>query len=99
MNRSVKVYGWYGHRRECPPAANGSRQTREIVAASSIAGAMRLTGERRSNLWDICETGNQHEIETAMAEPGVVFWKPLYNYKSGGWTAVRPATPAQGVSG
>lgn len=79
--RKLKVYGWTGIRQECPPAANGSRQTREVVATTSKKEAARLVDPERSwmrpSLSEIGETGNAEEIEMAMAEPGVVFWCPL----------------------
>lgn len=88
-SRRLKVYGWTGHRFECPPAPNGSHQTREIVAASSVAEVMRLSGRRRSGLFNICETGNDEEIATAMAEPGVVFWRGINDWR-GPWTRTEP---------
>jgi len=75
--RRLKVYGWQGHRYECPPSANGSKQTREICAAPSIAQIMRDTGQTRADLFNICETGNDEEIAQAMSEPGTVWWAPL----------------------
>jgi len=78
----LKVYGWQGHRSECPPAANGGQQTREIVAAPSKAAAARAAGKKDPrSLFNFDETGNQHEIEIAMAEPGTVFWRPLDHRK------------------
>lgn len=74
----MKVYGWMGYRRECPPTRNGGRQTREIVAAKSGAAAARAAGVKRpAQLFNFCETGNKREIYIATAHPGVVFWAPL----------------------
>lgn len=79
--RKLKVYGWTGYRRDCPPAPNGNRQTREIVATTSKKEAARLVDPERS--WmrppvsEIDETGNAAEIELATANPGVVFWCPI----------------------
>jgi hypothetical protein len=33
-----------------------------------------------ARLWNLCETGNSKEIEIAMSEPGVIFWKPIGDY-------------------
>jgi hypothetical protein len=75
MKRRLKVYGWSGYRLE---AAGPHRQTREIVAAPTMVAAARAAGcVRARQLWNLCETGNKREIETAMAEPGVVFWRAL----------------------
>jgi len=85
----LKVFGWYGHRRE---AAKGGRreQTREILAAHSITECLRITGEpTRAWLWQITETGNAAEIAAAMAEPGVVFWRQSDDY-SGPWNRAEP---------
>lgn len=77
--KQLKVYAWQGWRNECPPAANGNHQTREICAAPSAAAAARAAGvkspARLGSNFGL--TGNVHEIETAMKEPGVVFWSPL----------------------
>jgi hypothetical protein len=42
MTTPLKVYGYRGWRDECPPAPNGSKQTREIVAAKMLAWAVHL---------------------------------------------------------
>ena len=76
----LKVYRWTGARRECPRAPNGSRQTRELCAAHSKAELARIVGVKSSHspeLWNLSETGNDGDIAIAMAEPGVVFWRPL----------------------
>ena len=74
MRRKLKVYGWTGRRHE---ANAPHHQTREIMAATSIAEIVRLLGCRRSDLFNVCETGNAIEIATAMTEPGINFWKEL----------------------
>lgn len=79
MARKLKVYGWQSFRNGTLP--NGRKfygQTREIMAAPSAAEVMRVTGMTRSE-WTHsgCETGNEHEVELAMAFPGVVWWAPL----------------------
>ena len=93
MTRPLKVYGWRGWRSACPPAPNGGRQTREIVAAPSIAAALRAAGDAGPSREEICSTGNAEEIATAMQEPGIVFWIPLDARKPHSWVRVgeRPA--------
>ena len=91
MPRKLKVYGWRGYRGECPPAPNGSHQTREIMAALSMAAVTRAMGYKNAQTGirqlDLCETGNDNEIETAMNEPGAVFWCPLNQLpKDRAWT-------------
>lgn len=83
----LKVYGWRSHRAECPPAPNGSHQTREIMAANSVAEVLRATGMTRStwNSEGLGETGNPMEIAVAMADPGNIYWKP-YNDNNDTWT-------------
>lgn len=88
MARKLKVYGWCGYRIECKLAPNGSRQTREICAAHSIAEIKRIYGV---NPWNICETGNEKEISIAMSSPGTIFWIPLdesYRSDSTAWIEV-----------
>ena len=74
MNKTqkLKVYSWIGNRSECPRTAGGSGQTREIVSAPSKAAA-RTVGAPSN----ITETGARDEVETALASPGVVLWRPL----------------------
>ncbi len=74
----MKVYGWQGNRFECPPAANGGHQTREVVAAHSKAEAARLAGVNYpSQLFNLGESGNEHDAKIARSSPGSVFWQPL----------------------
>ena len=74
----LKVYSWQGWRSECPAARNGSSQTTEVVAVKSKAAAARGAGVNRpAQLFNLTETGNDQDIAAAMAEPGVVFWRPL----------------------
>ncbi len=83
MPRSLFVYGYRGWRNECRPAANGNKQTREIVAVTSVAAAHRafIASGLNCSINDVrnygAETGNELELKTALAEPGVVFWAPL----------------------
>lgn len=80
MARKLRVYGWQGYRYDAPKHGD----TREIVAATSMREAARAAGEFYSSgepapqrLFNLCETGNAREIETAMTEPGVIFWRGL----------------------
>lgn len=75
--RKLKVYGWRGYRSECPPAANGNKQTREICAAPTKTAALRAAGTRPSAGDFTGETGNEKEIALAIANPGVVLWAPI----------------------
>lgn len=76
--RVRKVYGWLGWRSECLPSANGSQQTREVVAALSQAAAARAFGCSMSSFKRYGgETGNVEELRIAFTKPGVVFWKKL----------------------
>ena len=85
----LKVYGWIGVRSACEPSANGSQQTREIVAAPSLAQVMRLTGLSRSYLTNYgCETGNEEELLVALGKPGTIFWQPL---RGGAWQESKQA--------
>jgi hypothetical protein len=69
------VYGWQSKRKEAP---GHHRLTREIVAARSKAEAVRCAGYRRaSQMVNLAETGNAHEIRTALSRPGAVFWASL----------------------
>lgn len=87
----MRVYGYTGSRLECPPARNGSLQTREIVAARSFVAAARAFGKSPSSLRPWCsETGNAEELSIAFAKPGVVFWRPLDFYGEGGWHEAQP---------
>lgn len=87
MSRSKKlhVYGWQGWRTECPAAPNGGRQTREVCAAHSKAEAARVAGKKWAHqLFNFGETGNEQDIAAAMAQPGVVLWRPLDD-RTGEW--------------
>jgi hypothetical protein len=74
--RKTKVYGWNGYRSECPPALNGSCQTREICATTSIKRLCEILGCMKSELLCLSETSNTQECRLAMAAPGAVFWRP-----------------------
>jgi hypothetical protein len=59
-------------------------KNRVIVAANSHAQAIRAWQRHYARLSSYYarlhsnETGNDTEIATAMAKPGMVFWKPLH---------------------
>lgn len=92
MARELKVYGWIGWRNEAKLAPNGSHQTREIVAAHSVAEVLRIAGITRSEYgYSGSETGNDEELAVALAEPGVVFWAALdaSNRPGTEWRAAR----------
>ena len=80
--KTRKVYGWISSR-------SGEGQTREIVAAFSLAGAARLAGVRSPrDLWNITETGSAVEIAVAMnfKTLGCVCWKQLDEHDPILWT-------------
>jgi hypothetical protein len=91
VTRQLKVYAMVGHRAGVNPNARGNQQTREIVAAHSVAEAMRKFKATRSE-WNHSggETGNALEVATAMSAPGVVFFAPLnhHNQYPSDWYAV-----------
>ena len=75
----LKVYGFTKWRAAAIPAPNGNRQTRNVVAAHSVAEVMRLADMSRNDYnLSGSETGNADEIAVAMSEPGVVFWVEFY---------------------
>lgn len=87
------MYGWPGWRQKSPTAPNGSRQTREIVAARSWAEASRAYGQRIDRNF-ASTTGNEGEIAQAMSAPGVVFWHPLHPYTpKPEWRRAEPGDP------
>lgn len=87
----MKVYGWQSFRSEATPAPNGSRQTREIMAAKSVAEVLRVAGMSRYEFNQSgTETGNDEELRVATARPGVVFWTEL-NSSHRGTARWRPA--------
>lgn len=71
----IKVYGWMGYRVNCPPALNGSCQTREICATTSMKRLCEILGCKKSELLNLTETGNDDECRIALASPGVIFWR------------------------
>jgi hypothetical protein len=79
----VKVYGWQGWRtsrefaESFPDERNPHGQTREFCAARSMAEVKRIGGGRPSDYFNLGETGNEREIALALAQPGVIFWRPI----------------------
>lgn len=71
----MKVYGWQSTRFKAGGAHN---QTREIVAAKSMAAAARAAGyERPAQMFNLGETWNADELRVALADPGAVYWSPI----------------------
>ena len=71
----LKVYGWRSFRADAP---GFHHQTREVCAAKSQAEVARIAGVTAPYALDcLCETGNEHEVRVAMAEPGVIFWRGI----------------------
>jgi hypothetical protein len=76
--KTLKVYGWQAFQPACPPAGNGSKQTRQICAASSQREVARIVGVRSvSSLFNLTETGNAGECKAAMLQPRTVLWQPI----------------------
>lgn len=76
--RKLKVYGFIGHYRKMPAwVASHKRQSREIIATTSMKRAAQIYNDRASRIFNLCETGNEGEIKIAMAKPHTVFWQPL----------------------
>ncbi len=74
----MKVYGWTAviDGDECALIGDDTwrRQARKFTAARSMAAVARAAGVKRpSQLFNLTETGNALECETALAEPGVIF--------------------------
>jgi hypothetical protein len=86
--RPTEVYGWLGWRLESSSSPNGGHQTRELLAASSVAEVLRRTGISRS-VYELQgdTTGNAEEIALAMSRPGVNFWRPLDDTRPDAWHA------------
>lgn len=84
----LKVYGWmetagsdlWKHFPDARRPGNGNTQVRIVVAAESQKQVMEITGSRRSQLWNLSETGNVIEAGVTLNEPGVVFWRPNDGY-------------------
>jgi hypothetical protein len=81
----LKVYGWTASPAipaDHPFASDPTRkpwhgQVRAIVAATSQKKAAEIAGYATPRqMWNLTETGNDQELEVALAEPGVVFIAP-----------------------
>lgn len=85
-----KVYGWTAF---APPNLNFSqRQVRAIVAAKSLAAASRASEAcGLGKIYrDFCSpTGNEQELLTALANPGLVFARDLDAHRDT-FRALRP---------
>lgn len=83
--RALKVYGWTALLRTAERQQLGLPshviQCRCIIAAESMAEVGRLTKQRPTNLFNLCETGNAREIEIAMQKPKTFFVAPLTSYR------------------
>jgi hypothetical protein len=81
MTRQLKVYGWRNWRHA--PTFHG--QTREVMAAHSVAEVMRTAGITRAT-WNHggSITANDEEVALAMSKPGTVFWQDMKN-RGGSW--------------
>lgn len=87
MASKLKVYGWTGYK-----ISPGSRQSRNIIAATSVAEVLRLAGIKRSEwAWSGGVTANPEDVRQAMSRPGVMFWRPLDD-RDAAWNAVEPTT-------
>lgn len=72
MSKQLKVYG--GN------LFTPLGQRRAIVAATSKAEVSRLIGWTVAQMRDYwCETGNERELEQALAQPGVILVNPDRN--------------------
>ena len=82
MPRKLKVFAWMGHRGAASDLnPNRNPQTREIMAAPSMAAISRQLDFSPRSV-DMMETGNEVEIQVAMAEPGVIFWQPISEHRN-----------------
>jgi hypothetical protein len=98
MARSLKVYGWTGfYPREFMLEAHKNlrerrvqtRNCRYIMAAESKAEVYRLTGKTARDFYVLSETGNDREIEVALAEPRTLFVRDEINHTPGEKVYVR----------
>lgn len=73
----LKVYGWTATMPEALRVRLGDQhwhcQCRAVVAARSLTAVGVIVGRSYRQLFNLCETGNDREIEIALARPGVVF--------------------------
>jgi hypothetical protein len=87
MARSLKVYGWGGWwYDERNPGTH--QQARFIMAAHSMAEIKRLLN--KTQLWNICETGNKVEVPLALADPLGLYVCPLDDIGRSSYYKVSP---------
>jgi hypothetical protein len=73
--RKLKVYSWTGTNTS---TGSSSRQSRNIIAAHSIAEALQLSNTKQSVYkWSGGVTGNKEEVDAAMSRPYIPLWRPL----------------------
>lgn len=99
--RHYKVYGWTqsapwdGEHPVYEHMSPDYNTIRCVMAANSMAEVARIMGVAHPRkLWNICETGNDTEIEAAMGNPHVVYcrgnrvlWGPYVRLHREGWRA------------
>jgi acetylornithine/succinyldiaminopimelate/putrescine aminotransferase len=80
--RELKVYGWRNWRH----GTTFHGQTREVMAARSVAEVLRTAGITRAT-WNHggSITANVAEVALAMSKPGTVFWQSSKD-RNGPWT-------------
>lgn len=91
----MKVYGWTSF---YPSTfTDRTKNCRCFVAARSQADAARILSEvtgyemKPRHLQNLSDSGNEHEIQVASAEPGVVFFWDQLNHAPADRVAVRLA--------
>lgn len=86
MARQLKVYSWIYYRHELPARPNGNKQSREVVAAHSVAEVLRLAGITRSEYnWNGGPHASPFATKLALSEPGTVFYTSLDDRDDSGW--------------
>lgn len=95
MAKKLKVYGVLLWVHDCPPAPNGSKQARCIVAAPSKAAAARALNCTIGHLNTYGSvTGNEYEIKAAMAQPGIALWtEDRHQPQKAVWKPLRSSSP------
>lgn len=81
--KALKVYGWIDSRRTELPGT----QVRLIVAAHSVADALRKTRTLRSTWsWSGCETKNPDEVKQALSHPERFHYRGVNDRGDGPWS-------------
>jgi hypothetical protein len=79
----LKVFGYHKWHSTAPPANNGDRTVRVIVATTSQKKAAELFGATVHDLRNYgAVTGNEREVRLGLKFPGVVMWV-LDDYRKG----------------